>query len=328
EGLPEEVSDDVNFYLYNEFDLQIPVLLGSSEHAGFDPLYEEEIVERNGNQTLKRDFTGSLVKVFTDGSSTPPHFIDFPVTDRESWEQVKPRLDPDTPGRLEPYVPFIDMAKENPWPLIVYIPGVFGTHRHLLGFDKLMLGYYDQPDLLHQISRHWLHLWKSVVARIHRESPVDAVSLWEDMCGKNGPLIGPDMFESFMSPYYRELVEFVKNELNIPIVAVDTDGDLTRIIPKFVEAGVNLLYPFEVQAGMDVLKVRDQWPDQFAIFGGIDKRALALDRAAIRSEVQRVVPKMLEKGGYIPSLDHNVPPDVSLENWLYYRDLVREVSGG
>ncbi|MCP4755839.1 MAG: hypothetical protein GY866_33670, partial [Proteobacteria bacterium] len=118
EGLPEEVSDDVNFYLYNEFDLQIPVLLGSSEHAGFDPLFEEEIVERNGNQTLKRDFTGSLVKVFTDGSSTPPHFIDFPITDRESWEQVKPRLDPDTPGRLEPYGPFIDMAKENPWPLI------------------------------------------------------------------------------------------------------------------------------------------------------------------------------------------------------------------
>jgi uroporphyrinogen-III decarboxylase len=88
---------------------------------------------------------------------------------------------------------------------------------------------------------------------------------------------------------------------------------------------VNLIWLFEVRAGMDVLKVRDQWPDQFAIWGGIDKTVLAKGKKEIETEVMRVVPVMLKKQGYIPSLDHCVPPDVPYENWNYYRDLVREV---
>jgi uroporphyrinogen-III decarboxylase len=39
----------------------------------------------------------------------------------------------------------------------------------------------------------------------------------------------------------------------------------------------------------------------------------------------RVVPPMLEKGGYIPAIDHAVPPDVPLENWRYFMDMVREL---
>ena len=114
----------------------------------------------------------------------------------------------------------------------------------------------------------------------------------------------------------------------MPVIGVDTDGDLTKLIDKFVKAGVNMLWPFEVQAGMDVLEVRKRWPREFAIWGGIDKRALAIDRHAIRAEVMRVVPPMLEYGGYLPTLDHAVPPDVPLENWTYYLELVRAIGEG
>ncbi len=324
EGLPEEVNDPVSAHVFSGFDMQLPLFFGAHLHAGFDPLFEEEIIERDERRIIKRDFSGSVVEVFTDGASTPPHFMDFPVRDRETWERARTRLDPETPGRIESAAPFIELAKAQPWPLVVYIPGLFGTHRHLLGFERLMISYYDQPDLLHEISRHWVKLWKSVIEKMNERVRPDMVSLWEDMCGKCGPLIGPRTFEEFMSPYYRELVGFVRNGLGVPITGVDTDGDMTLLIPKFTAAGVNLLWPFEVQAGMDVLKVRQDWPDQFAIMGGIDKRALAKGRRAIEAEVRRVVPKMLEKGGYVPSIDHNVPPDVPYEDWIYYRDLVRE----
>jgi uroporphyrinogen decarboxylase len=128
-----------------------------------------------------------------------------------------------------------------------------------------------------------------------------------------------------MSPYYNDLVGFLRNELGVPIVNVDTDGDCLLLVPEFVEAGVNMILPWEVQAGMDVVAVREQWPTQFVINGGIDKRALYADRAAIEAEIMRVVPPMLEKGGYIPALDHLVPPEVPLENYRYFLELVREV---
>ena len=136
-------------------------------------------------------------------------------------------------------------------------------------------------------------------------------------------MIGPGAFEEFMSPYYRELIGSLKQDLGVPIIGVDTDGDCTLLLPKFVDAGVNMIWPWEVQAGMDVLEVRKAWPREFVIWGGMDKRKLALDRKAVRDEVERVVPPMLAQRGYVPAIDHSVPPDVPLENWRYFLDLVR-----
>jgi uroporphyrinogen decarboxylase len=327
EGLPPEAGDEMGAFIHFGVDLQLPVLLGAHEHPGFDPLFDETVIEQDERYIVKIDKSGARVKVLADGASTIPAFLEAPVKDEESWEEVKWRLDPETPGRLEPWMVIIETAKTVPFPLCVYISGLFGTHRHLLGFTPLMLAYRRQPQLLHAISRHWVAFWKGVLSRIAEVKSPDMVMLWEDMCYLNGPMIGPDTFEAFMLPYYKELIAFIKGDLEVPVIGVDSDGRITKLIPFFVAAGVNFLWPFEVQAGMDVLEVRRQWPRQFVIIGGMDKRALYHDRDTIRAEVLRVVPPMLAAGGYIPSIDHAVPPEVSLDNWLYFLELVRETGG-
>jgi len=77
-----------------------------------------------------------------------------------------------------------------------------------------------------------------------------------------------------------------------------------------------------VQAGMDVVAVARDHP-RLSIMGGIDKRALARSQEAIRREVDRVVPELLERGLFIPTLDHTVPPDVSLARFEYYLECLR-----
>ena len=101
-----------------------------------------------------------------------------------------------------------------------------------------------------------------------------------------------------------------------------TDGDCALLIPLFVDAGVNYLEPFEVQAGMDVRKVREDFPE-LVIHGGLDKRALAISKEAVDEELEAKLTFMLERGGYIPAIDHVVPPDVPLENWRYFLERVR-----
>ena len=61
--------------------------------------------------------------------------------------------------------------------------------------------------------------------------------------------------------------------------------------------------------------------------GGIDKRALAKDKKAIDKELEQV-PWLLDQGGYIPMLDHDVPPDVSWENFVYYRETLNKICEG
>jgi uroporphyrinogen decarboxylase len=94
------------------------------------------------------------------------------------------------------------------------------------------------------------------------------------------------------------------------------------LIPLFTEAGINLMLPFEVQAGMDVREVRKQFP-RLVIQGGLEKHALAISKEAIDAELEAKLPFMLNRRGYITSLDHVVPPDVPYSNWLYYLDRVR-----
>jgi uroporphyrinogen decarboxylase len=93
----------------------------------------------------------------------------------------------------------------------------------------------------------------------------------------------------------------------------------------WLDAGLNFLYPFEVQAGMDVLEVRRRYGRELRIWGGVDKRALARGPAAIDAELERVRPLMAE-GGYIPHTDHTCPPDISFADFCYYVNRLNQVS--
>jgi uroporphyrinogen-III decarboxylase len=84
--------------------------------------------------------------------------------------------------------------------------------------------------------------------------------------------------------------------------------------------------PFEVASGCDVVRIGLQHPD-LAIFGGIDKRILAQTTDAIDREVERILPAMRERGGYIPTCDHGVPEEVPYENYLHYRRRCVELGG-
>jgi uroporphyrinogen decarboxylase len=141
--------------------------------------------------------------------------------------------------------------------------------------------------------------------------------MWEDMAYRNGPLISPAMFREFMLPYYKRMTGFLRDH-GVDIVIVDSDGDMSLLLELFVEGGVTAMLPFEVRAGMDVLKVRRELGKRMAIIGGIDKHELAKDRAAIDRELLTKLPPLLKTGGFVPTVDHRVPPTVPYENYRYY----------
>jgi uroporphyrinogen decarboxylase len=83
----------------------------------------------------------------------------------------------------------------------------------------------------------------------------------------------------------------------------------------------------EVAAGNDIVAYRQQFGKQMAFHGGIDKRAIAKGGETMRAEVMRVVPPLLEGGGFIPSCDHGVPPDISWPHFVDYGRLLAELTG-
>ncbi len=64
-----------------------------------------------------------------------------------------------------------------------------------------------------------------------------------------------------------------------------------------------------------------------AFIGGLDKRALAAGGGEMQAELKWVVPPLLEKGGFIPSCDHGVPPDMSWPDFVEYTRLLAQLTG-
>ena len=146
--------------------------------------------------------------------------------------------------------------------------------------------------------------------------------IWEDMCFRNGSLISPALFREFLLPAYRKLISFLRG-LGIEHVVVDTDGDARQLIALWLEAGVTGLLPFEVKAGMDVVKIGEAFPT-LQIIGGIDKHALEREKQDIDNELERVLPAMLKRRGYVATLDHWVHAEIPLENFAYYVERVKD----
>jgi hypothetical protein len=144
---------------------------------------------------------------------------------------------------------------------------------------------------------------------------------WEDMAYNAGPLIGPAFVRRFMVPQYRRVIDFARGR-GVHSFALDSDGDVSLLIPCWIDAGVDILYPWEVQAGMDVAAIRREYGRDLRLWGGVDKRALTKDTAAIDAEIDRHK-WLIADGGFVPMLDHSAPPDIPYRNYCYFMERLK-----
>jgi hypothetical protein len=291
------------------------------------PAFEKEIWEVNGNTRVIRDIDGIVKREFIHyNTSSMPQFLRYPVASIKDWHALLPRLKPDDPGRfVQDWKQVSAFYAARTFPVGLTICGAFGHPRNLFGVEALCMAYYDQPAVIHEIMEHWVEFYCRLMDLVWRDVQFDFLLIWEDMAYKNGPLISPYLVRTFMLPYYKQLITHTR-DLGCDIIIVDSDGDVTLLVPLFLEAGINAMLPFEVQSGMDVRAFRSQYGKNLAIIGGLDKRVLPHGQDAIDNELKTRMVPMLIDGGYIACLDHTVPPNVSLHNFTAYIQRNRELS--
>ena len=311
--------------------VQIPYVAGNVEAylviPPIVPQFEPEVLKDDEHTLTIINQGGQTVKVFKDDPQKMPMFLDWPVKDWETWKEYKKRLDPDTPERWPADWGFYaEKMNSRDYPVILSVGGFFGFLREWMGLKNLLYTFHDDPKLIEDMMDAILHLELEVVKRTVKDIKVDQANFWEDMCYKTGPLISPDMVRKFMVPRYKKITDLLRSS-GVDIIYLDSDGNVEQLIPLWLEAGINLIWPFEVAASNDAVVARKKYGKDLIIGGTIDKRALIKGKEAIREEVMSKVPFLLEQGGYFPSVDHLVPPDVSFENYCYYINTMREVAG-
>lgn len=303
-----------------------PSFAGAPAKLGFCPAYVQETIRDEGDLIVFRDTRGIVMRGRKDGCSMP-EFLEYPVRTAADWEGLKAdRLRVGDPARLAgaDWAAFRRQLKARGEAVQIgsFPFGIFGMPRDLIGVEELLMGFYEQPELIRDMIDHLTTLWISVYEGVSREVQIDHIHIWEDMSGRQGSLISPAMVEEFMMPAYDRIAAFARSH-GVRVLSVDTDGDCSELVPVMMKHGVNMFFPFEVQAGNEVRDYRRKYPE-LGIIGGLDKRALAAGRAEIDREVQRAR-DMVKEGRYVPAFDHLIPPDVPWVNFQYAADKIREV---
>jgi uroporphyrinogen decarboxylase len=334
QGMPQDVPLPELFHYDPPGNLHLGQL-GWCE-AAFVPLFEVKVLQDRGDYELEQDYAGRHVLYFKGRrNGFMPEYIDHPVKDSHTWqEQVRWRLDPRSPERYSDLAERMAYARAEAAKGIMISQNVIGAYmylRSLIGPQCLLFAFYDMPEVIHDCMRAWFDLADTVIARHQQYVTLDEIFFGEDICYNHGPLISPDMMREFLFPYYRQLVSNVrKRQIDREhhlYVHIDTDGYAVPVISLYREAiGMDVMSPFEVAAGCDVVRIGRQYPE-LAMFGGIDKRVLARGRRAIDAHLEYVLPAMRSRGGYIATCDHGVPAEVPYTDYLYYRQRCIELGG-
>lgn len=123
--------------------------------------------------------------------------------------------------------------------------------------------------------------------------------------------------------YRKERIDMLSSK-GTKLFSQDSDGNMNSVLDTMIESGVNVSYPCEPAAGMDIVALRKKYGRKLAFKGGIDKHTLREDKEAIRKELEyKLQPHMRE--GNVFGLDHRIPNGVTLENYRYYVDTAREL---
>lgn len=244
------------------------------------------------------------------------------VSDMDSYLRLKEHLYPDPEeafdrGKVEQWAAEQKQGQAVIW---ISLDGFFWFPRSVFGIEEHLYAFYDHPDVMHAMNQDLLNYNLRALDEFCRVCRPDFMTFAEDMSYNHGPMISKGIFDEFMAPYYRHLVPRLKEYGIIPFV--DSDGNIGELLSWFTEVGINGSLPLERQAKVDIVQLRQAYPD-LKMIGGYDKTVMNKGEAAMRAEFERILPVM-RQGGYVPGVDHQTPPGVSLENYRGYLKLLNE----
>lgn len=292
--------------------------------SGYWPADEEVVLEDTEENRIVRDRMGRRVKL-PKGRATIPLPLDFPVQDEAGWAQVKHRYRFDEARFADGWDAAAREARNSGALIVAHMVGGYDEIRELMGDEEACVSFYTQPDLIRDMLDTFRELNHQILSRVAERVTVDQLSIHEDYAGKSGPLVGPNIIDEFIGPYYQAAWDEVKSTAEI--FQLDSDGNIMPIVDALLRSGVNSVLPNEPAAGMDIVDMRRRYGGALRLVGGIDKFAPRTSTAAVDAELEHKLQPLMREGGVIFGLDHRIPNGTPIELYRYYVRRAREILG-
>jgi len=290
-----------------------------------------KILEKTDQHVVFRNGWGMLCRKVHDAAML--EFLEFPVQNEKDFSHYA-FFDPAASRRynetfvddlsLDTVPPFTEQAERygETFCLLGAVLDPYESLWRLRGVEQILIDMIDNPRgfkmMISEVTEFMIQIGLEQIRAGH----LPAIIILGDVAFKNGPFFSPQMYRDMIFPHLRKMVSCFKAEGTL--VFYHTDGNCSALIDMFIEAGIDVLNPIEVAAGMDLTDLKRKYGKQLAYMGGFDKRRL-FDKQDIEDEVKSKV-NAFPTGGLIASIDHSVGPDIPVENYEYYLELIKEIN--
>lgn len=313
EGLSEDTSPAEYFgYEIVSFD------------ADLSPRFPVMTIEKTEEYIITTTNTGGKRKNHRDYSTTP-EIIDWPIKDKEDWQEIKKRLKPDFTrvnwaSGLAANKSALEEGK------FLCFSGGYG-YDILQGYmktEQLLMAMVEDPDWVKEMIMTLAELTVITAELMIRNGfKFDAGFMYNDMGYRNGLLFSPDTYRK--THYEADSLVYGYFHSQGMKTILHSCGNVSELIPLLIEVGLDCLQPLEVKAGMNLIELKEKYGDKLAFMGGIDARLMSEpDPAKIEEEIKTKFEAAKKNGGYIYHSDHSVPNNVSFPQYCRVMELVKK----
>ena len=191
----------------------------------------------------------------------------------------------------------------------------------IFGWEKLLEGLGTDPGAFGSVANRyaeWILQYFSALA----ESKAEVVMVHDDIVWTSGAFANPEWFRKYLFPNYERLFDPLHRAGKKIIYT--SDGTYTEFIPDIAACGVN---GFVLEPTTDMEYLAKRYGKTHCFMGNADCRVLTFGtKEDIKKEVKRCMNSGREYPGFFMAVGNHIPPNVPVENALYYNDCYEEAA--
>jgi uroporphyrinogen decarboxylase len=198
----------------------------------------------------------------------------------------------------------------------------------LMGMEELYVKMYEYPEVVHAVIDQIVRYYYRVSENIFEAAgdSIDIFFIGNDFGGQTGPLLGRELFEEFLLPPLRRLIDLGHHHGHKTML--HCCGSVRLLLPSMIEAGLDGIHALQPDCcGMDSLELKRDFGDRIVLNGGIDSKRVLIQGNPdfVRLETRRVLDIMAPGGGYIAGASHDyILEETPFENVLAMFDTISE----
>ena len=222
--------------------------------------------------------------------------------------------DPDAPGRLGKLPEFVSRY-QGKRAIVFHHRAAFMWSCYLMGMENMLIALIEDPRSADAV----LDLVVDVNEQICRNAVragADIITLGDDYAMNTAPLFSPECFQRHILPRLQRVIDAIHDEGGL--VIKHSDGNLWPILDAIVETGAEGLNPIEPSAGMDIIRVKDEYGNRVCLIGNIDCGDLLCHGSIeeVEQAVRACIGTAAPGGGFMLSSSNSIHSSVKPENYV------------